>query len=35
MVNNVGFLISEEDLASGPGARLDQSLKRFCVAEFY
>jgi len=25
MVNDVGFKISEEDLASGPGIRLDHS----------
>ena len=25
MVNNVGFVISEEDLALGPGTRLDHS----------
>ena len=25
MVNEVGFVISEEDLASGPGTRLDHS----------
>ena len=25
MVNHVGFMISEEDLASGPDARLDRS----------
>ena len=25
MVNNVGFMISEEDLASGPGTRIDHS----------
>ena len=25
MVNDVGFVISKEDLASGPGTRLDHS----------
>ena len=25
MVNSVGFVISEEDLTSGPGTRLDDS----------
>ena len=25
LVNSVGFVISEEDLASGPGTRLDHS----------
>ena len=35
MVNDVGFMLSEEDdLALGPGTRLDPS-RAFCVAEFY
>ena len=33
-MNNVGFVISKEDLALGPGTRLDGSLKSFCAAEF-
>ena len=33
MVNDVGFMISEEDLTSGPGTRLDHSSA--LVAEFY
>ena len=33
MVNGVGFVISE-DLTSGSGARLDQSIA-FVFAEFY
>ena len=32
MLNDVRFMISEDDLASGPGT---WSLKSFCVAEFY
>ena len=39
MVNCVGFMIYEEDLALGPRTRVDdsraQELKSFCVAEFH
>ena len=36
MVNGVGFVISEEDLALGPGTKEQVwSLKNFCVAEFH
>ena len=35
MVNNVGFVISKEDLASGPRTKLDQALRSFCVVQFY
>ena len=28
------MIFKEEDLASGPGTRLDGSLKSFCAAEF-
>ena len=33
-MNDVEFVISKEDLALGPGTRLDGSLKSFCAAEF-
>ena len=33
-MNDVRYVISEEDLALGPGTRLDGSLKSFCAAEF-
>ena len=33
MVNDAGYVISEEDLASGPGPGL--ITQEFCVAEFY
>ena len=33
-VNNVGLMVSEEDLASEPGTSLVHS-RVFCVAEFY
>ena len=33
MVNDVGFMISEEDLASGPGTRLDHS-RAFVLQSF-
>ena len=33
-VNNVGLMVSEEDLASEPGTSLVHS-RAFCVAEFY
>ena len=33
MVNNVRFMISEEDLALGPGTRLDHS-RAFVVQSF-
>ena len=32
----IAYMISKEDLASGPGTRLDHStLESFCITEFY